>query len=139
VGGSFRAQPPHSHPVRCCATEGVWSDPAGDGRYYEGMAVPLRGHQRIDQRSLALHRAIAEKLRAHPALLDIARDNLDRWTVAGTRSQPYWDAWREILSRPLQSERMTALRQATPFAGVLQHAERWAIYARFEPERTGAP
>ncbi len=120
----------------------------GDGRYYEGMAVPPRGHQRIDQRSLALHRAIAEKLRARPALLDIARDNLDRWTAAGTRSQPYWDAWREILSRPLaeildlledESERMTALRQATPFAGVLEPAERWAIYARFEPERTAAP
>ena len=112
------------------------------------MTVPLRGHQRIDQRSLALHRAIAEKLRAQPALLEIARDNLNRWTQAQSRSQPYWDAWREILSRPLpeildllgeESERMTALRQATPFAGVLEPAERWAIYARFEPERTAAP
>jgi predicted NAD/FAD-dependent oxidoreductase len=111
------------------------------------MSVPLRGHQRIDQRSLALHRAIAEKLRAHPALLEIARDNLDRWTLMQSRSQPYWDAWRKILSRPLpeilellgeESERMTALRQATPFAGVLEPAERWAIYARFEPDRPGA-
>ena len=112
------------------------------------MSVPLRGHQRIDQRSLALHRAIAEKLRAHPALLEIALDNLDRWTLMRSRSQPYWDAWREILSRPLpeildlleeESERMTALRQATPFAGVLEPKERWAIYARFEPDRPGAP
>src|SRR5579864_5368035 len=108
------------------------------------MSVPLRGHQRIDERSLALHRAIADKLRARPELIDIARDNLDRWSAAETRSQPYWDAWREILSRPLpeilsllgeESERMTALRQATPFAGVLEPAERWAIYARFEPGR----
>lgn len=53
----------------------------------------------------------------------------------------YWDAWRKILTRPLpeivdlldeESEEMTALRQATPFAGVLEPAERWAIYARFE-------
>ena len=110
--------------------------------------MTLRGHQRIDQRSLALHRAIAEKLRENPALLEIARDNLDRWSRAGSRSQPYWDAWREILSRPLpdildllgeESERMTALRQATPFAGVLQPAERWAIYAQFAPDRTAAP
>jgi hypothetical protein len=106
------------------------------------MSVSLKGHQRIDQRSLALHRAIAEKLRAQPALLEIARDNLDRWTLAGSRSQPYWDAWRGILSRPLpeildllgdETEAMTALRQATPFAGVLEPAERWAIYSRFEP------
>jgi hypothetical protein len=112
------------------------------------MAVPLRGHQRIDERSLALHRAIADKLRAHSELLQIARDNLDRWSVAESRSQPYWDAWREILSRPLpeildlfveESERMTALRQAAPFAGVLDPAEQWAIYARFEPERSAAP
>ncbi len=105
------------------------------------MSVPLQGHQRIDRRSLELHRAIAAKLRVHPELLGIARDNLARWTAGGSRSQPYWDAWREILDRPLEevlalveedSERMITLRQATPFAGVLEPAERWAVYARFE-------
>jgi hypothetical protein len=111
------------------------------------MSVPLRGHQRIDQRSLALHRAIAEKLRADPALLAIARENIERWTRAGGRSQPYWDTWREILNRPLpeildllgeESERMTALRQATPFAGVLEPAERWAIYEKYSRERAAS-
>jgi hypothetical protein len=108
------------------------------------MSVPLRGHARIDRRSLALHRAVARKLRAHPELLAIAHDNLARWSSLPGGSQPYWDAWREILSRPLpeildllreDSERMTALRQATPFAGVLTPAERWAIYERFAPEK----
>ncbi len=75
-----------------------------------------------------------------PALLDIARENLDRWSLAGGRSQPYWDAWREILDLPLseivkllgqEDERMDALRQATPFAGVLEPRERWAIYEEF--------
>jgi hypothetical protein len=105
----------------------------------------LKGHERIDRRSLALHAAIAEKLRDRPELMDIARDNLDRWSQSVGRSQPYWDAWREILSLPLpeilellteDSERMRAMRQATPFAGVLEPAERWAIYRRFE---SGAP
>ena len=108
------------------------------------MSSPLRGHERIDQRSLALHRAIAEKLRREPQLLDIARDNLERWSLTSGRSQPYWDAWREILARPLpqiidamteESEHMTAMRQATPFAGVLSPAERWAIYAQFAPDQ----
>jgi hypothetical protein len=107
------------------------------------MDIPVRGHQRIDRRSLALHRAIAEKLREDPALIAIAVDNIERRTRAGGRSQPYWDAWREILMRPLPEilnllveggERMTALRQATPFAGVLEPAERWAIYERFNLE-----
>jgi hypothetical protein len=105
----------------------------------------LKGHERIDRRSLALHAAIAKKLRDRPELIEIARDNLDRWSQSVGRSQPYWDAWREILSRPLpeilellteDSERMTALRQATPFAGVLDPPERWAIYERFA---SGAP
>jgi hypothetical protein len=93
-----------------------------------------------------MHRAIAEKLRANPALIEIARDNLDRWSLTQGRSQSYWDAWREILNRPLpeildlvveESERMTAMRQATPFAGVLEPAERWAIYERFELGKAG--
>lgn len=105
-------------------------------------------HQRIDRRSLALHRAIAEKLRERPALIEIARENLERWSLTGGRSQPYWDAWRELLGRPLPEilsllvepgERMTAMRQATPFAGVLEPAERWAIYERFEPGNAEGP
>jgi len=108
------------------------------------MSAPLRGHQRLEQRSLALHRAIAGKLRSDPTLIEIAWDNLERWSQTMGRSQPYWDEWRKILARPLpevlalleeESERMTALRQATPFAGVLEPAERWAIYSRFERER----
>jgi hypothetical protein len=112
------------------------------------MSERLTGHQRIDRRSLELHRAIADKLRAQPELIEIARENLARWAVGVSRSKPYWDAWSEILSRPLgevldliveDSERMTAMRQATPFAGVLEPAERWAIYARFESGRSGTP
>jgi len=66
-----------------------------------------------------MHRVIAEKLRANPALLEIAHDNLDRWSLNGGGSQPYWDEWRQILRRPLEevlvllvedSERMAALR-----------------------------
>ncbi len=110
--------------------------------------ISAGGHQRIDRRSLALHRAIADKLRAHPELLQIARQNLDRWSQQNSGSQPYWDRWRELLNQPLEdllkaivedSETMTALRQATPFAGILSPAERWAIYAEFAPGRSGTP
>lgn len=112
------------------------------------MSSSLPGHQRIDRRSLEMHRAIASKLRAHPALLGIAVENLDRWSASAGRSQPYFEAWREILSRPLHevlalleedSERMNAMRQATPFAGVLEPEERWAIYSQFELPRVSRP
>lgn len=108
------------------------------------MASALTGHQRLDARSLALHRAIVDKLRANPSLLAIARDNLERWSQQNGRSQPYFDAWRKLLDEPLEellrlmvedSERMTAMRQAAPFAGILTPRERWDIYDRFLPDR----
>jgi hypothetical protein len=110
------------------------------------VSVSASGHLRIDRRSLALHRAVAKKLRAHPELIEIARENLNRWYASAGRSQPYLDEWRRILDLPLEEvlalierdgmepdgERMTALRQSSPFAGVLEPAERWAVYAGFE-------
>lgn len=88
-----------------------------------------------------MHRAIADELREDPAMLRIAHDNLDRWSLSNRHFQPYFDAWRELLKGPLEdllvllvedSERMAAMRQTAPFAGVLSPAERWAIYERFE-------
>jgi len=46
----------------------------------------MPGHERIGARSLAMHRAMAEKLRRDPSLLRIAVENLDRWEAAGGRS-----------------------------------------------------
>jgi hypothetical protein len=107
----------------------------------KGMGTMARGHERIDQRSLAMHRAIAAKLIAQPGLLAIAHDNLARWLPGSGHSRPYLDAWREILTGPVEEiarvivedgERMTALRQNSPFAGVLTPKERWEIYGQFE-------
>jgi hypothetical protein len=107
------------------------------------MAI-VSSHRRIDERSLALHRAVAEKLRAHPELPEIARENLARWSRTAGRSLPYLEEWQRILDGPAdellerigrEGEYMTALRQSSPFAGVLSPAERWAIYERFERKR----
>ena len=110
-------------------------------RQHDAVSVSPSGYLRIDQRGLALHHAVAERLRAHPELIEIARENLSRWYADAGRSQPYLGEWRRILDLPLEgilslmeqdSERMAALRQSSPFAGILAPAERWAVYARFE-------
>ena len=116
---------------------------SGYHRYMETVS----GHRRIDERSLALHRAIADKLREQPESLQIARDNLVRWRATAGRSLPYLDEWQRMLEGPLDNllsaiesddERMTALRQSSPFAGVLTPRERWAIYERFpNPNQLG--
>lgn len=85
-----------------------------------------------------MHRAIAAKLLATPGLVAIAHDNLKRWTAG--RSQPYMDAWGELLAKPIaelaariqeDNEPMQAMRQTSPFAGILSPRERWEIYDAF--------
>lgn len=87
-----------------------------------------------------MHRAIAAKLRVTPELLAIAHDNIRRWSATAGRSQPYLDAWKQLLAKPLEellelmvqdTEQMRAMRQTAPFAGVLTPKERWAIYDAF--------
>jgi hypothetical protein len=103
----------------------------------------MRSHQWIDRRSLALHEAVAAKLAADPALLDLARANLGRWLsgrpIAALRE------WQELLeTASLQEiltilrssdERSARLRQSSPFAGALTPMERQRILDLYEARR----
>lgn len=97
------------------------------------------------ERSIALHTAVAERLREDPVMLARARKKLDEWLRRRGRSAPLWMRWREILDRPVdeiasflmeRSEEAAWLRKASPFAGVLPPGERLRILrevrARFE-------
>jgi hypothetical protein len=97
-------------------------------------------HSRLDERSLALHRLVAEKIRHDPALLDLARGNLRRWRAASGGLSPALAEWDRILMRSAAeiavllvdpSENATRLRQSSPFAGILTEAERLAIYESY--------
>jgi hypothetical protein len=90
-----------------------------------------------EERSLALHRAVADKLASDPETLEGARARVRRWLESAEVS-PHWArAWDEVLSRPLpeilaflveESERARTLRQATPFAGAIDPRTRWRIW-----------
>ncbi|MGO8927093.1 MAG: hypothetical protein ACLQU3_09420 [Limisphaerales bacterium] len=106
----------------------------------------MRTHEWIDQRSLALDLAIAEKLRAQPALLGRARLTLERWLQQREPlAPPVLREWQEILAHwPLSRilELLTAgnetarrLRQSSPFCGILTPGERWAILKEYESRR----
>jgi len=92
-------------------------------------------HRTAERRSLAYHRVIAERLRGDAALVERARERVRSWRG---HAHPTWvDAWSELLERPLdelcralvdEHERMVALRQTTPFAGVLDPRTRWSIW-----------
>ena len=97
-------------------------------------------HRRLDERSLALHRLVAQKIQASPALLDKARDNLRRWQEANVSPSPALTEWAHIMCGPVgqvvallveRSERAARLRQSSPFCGILTEAERRAIYESY--------
>ncbi len=96
----------------------------------------MNGHRRIEERSLRLHRAVADKLLRDAAVLAKARARVERWRLDGSVHSRYAEAWRRVLSLSPEEisrrltdpgETMCALRQCSPFAGALGPRERWRI------------
>lgn len=97
----------------------------------------MAGKRLQELRSLEYHRAVAERLRREPHLLDQARERVRRWRAGGQLHPRYADAWEEALARPLDeilsflvedSERARTLRHVSPFAAFLDHRERLRIW-----------
>lgn len=105
----------------------------------------MDSRQRIAQRVLAEHMAIAEHLRADPdRVLDYVRGNIDRWAAgfSSGRSPNWLIDWQKLLTGPREAllEVMTAdtdaaarLRATSPFVGLLTVPERLKILRRLDP------
>lgn len=100
-----------------------------------------RSHAWIDDRSLALARAVAAKLVQQPALFDVALPNMRRWKASLNPWPADLDEWEQILAQgpgaalarlTEDSPRGRRLRQSSPFPGVLTPPERNAIFAHYE-------
>lgn len=107
----------------------------------------MKTHDLIDERSLALARAIVEAIDRDPARagLERARATCERWSLQGpapavtewTRIlEREWEAIRALLLDPGEEGRR--LRQSSPFCGILSPRERWEIYRRFAHEHPAA-
>ena len=103
----------------------------------------MNSHQQLDQRSLALHRAVVDKIRHDPTLLVRARGTLLRWRQknVGGRTQPYLDEWQQVLDADLESclalaveesEHAEALRQSSPLSCLLTPKERFAFLKEWQ-------
>ena len=97
-------------------------------------------HMRLEERSIALHREIAKRVRANPELIAMVGKNIEQW-IEKSGEIPVWNEWRKILRRPIDQiidmmvspgEKARQLRQSTPFCGILTPKERWKIYESFE-------
>ncbi len=92
------------------------------------------GHDRAQLRGLAYHRALARRLRR--PMVDDALRQVWKWRQQGAIDPRYADRWEELLRKPVtevrraiseDSEAAAALRQTSPFAGMLSEPERRKI------------
>jgi hypothetical protein len=110
---------------------------AETSRYYGCMKT----HQEIDDRSLAMARAIVKKVDADPEhrAVENAREVCRRWHRQ--RESAAVSEWLDILEKPWrevrsvlldEGERGKRLRQSSPFVGILTNRERWQIYREYK-------
>jgi len=108
---------------------------------------PKRTHEWLDQRSLAMDKAIAKIIRSKPELLDRAKATLARWIQQKGSCVPIaLLEWQEILAKNSledimqflvqDDEEARRLRQSSPFCGILPEKDRLAILQEFESRRS---
>ena len=98
-------------------------------------------HQRMvrvaEERSLELHRAVAARIVGDPRVVDRALGRVRGWQADGSVHREYAERWRALLEGPREAllamlvdraEEACALRQVTPFAGVVAPRDRWRIW-----------
>ena len=98
----------------------------------------MNKQRRSDERSLALHRMIAEKLRHTPSLWQIPQDNVSKWKERKGHLSPPIREWEHILNTKTHeqilallesdSEESIRLRSSSPFTGILSERERAKIF-----------
>ena len=115
--------------------------------YFPQAKVRVSDHIRIEERSIALHRAIADRIRTNPRLMEKARENLQKYldqAAQGNRTVPKsLIEWQDILTNRSReavlellvspAESAGRLRQSSPFAGILTPRERWKTYEAYRP------
>jgi hypothetical protein len=97
----------------------------------------MRTYQQLDARSRAMHALVMAKIRANPMLFEHVKTTLARWRVIVCESsQPYLIEWEQLVNAGVEpclamaiedSQRADAMRQSSPFTGILTNAERFAF------------
>ena len=104
---------------------------AADAFDVERLLPRARSHRDAELQGLAYHRLVAERLDAHT--VERARRQLRHWQEIGLIDKRWASEWERVLSGSLETIRGTisadsadasALRQTSPFTGVLTEQER---------------
>ena len=100
------------------------------------------GHPWLDARSLDMARIVVARIDADPSVIQVAQDNLARWSkLHGGLNRPLLE-WVEILKRPwseireillAETDEGQRLRSTAPFVGIVTEDEGWQIIERHPP------
>ena len=115
------------------------------GGQFERAGAPLKSHEDVDRRALALAQAIAARLSEDPSLVERAQRYIERrLRRASSRERKELEEWDRILGTMSlarlkrflvePSEHATRLRQTLPFVDALSKKEREAIRKRGHDE-----
>jgi hypothetical protein len=94
-------------------------------------------HRLAEERSIAYHALVGERLLNDDAVVTKARARVEQWAREESVHPRWVEAWRRLLSlssselaRALvdRSEESAALRQVTPFAGAIDARTRWHLW-----------
>ena len=101
--------------------------------------------RRSDERSIALHKEIARKLRSDPGLWEIPKNNIIRWKTRRGKLEAAFVQWDAILKTYTRerilsilesdSEESARLRSSSPFTGILSEDERKRIFKSYSMKR----
>ncbi|MDR0563828.1 MAG: hypothetical protein LBG78_02670 [Azoarcus sp.] len=99
-------------------------------------------HIQIDARSLDMHRLITAKIHSNPALFNKVLPTILRWrNTVSPSSLPYLNEWETLVQQGMDtalakatedSESARALRQSTPFVGILTPKERFDFLKKWK-------
>ena len=102
----------------------------------------MLSHQWLDLVGLAMHRAIARKIRREPKLYRRANRTLARWERVKRACPPPLREWKQILREKDMNtvlriitradEEGNRLRSIAPFCGILTDRERNEVWARYD-------
>jgi len=87
-------------------------------------------HALIDRENRARDERLAALIRRDPAVIELARRNLQQWAARWGKLTPPWEEWARLLRMltpaqvadflESQSPKANRLRQSSPFLGVLE-------------------
>lgn len=131
VSSEPRAGQPISATMRKARARAEGLDPAG---LLGERPAPRNNHERAAARSLAYHRAVADRL--DESMVLGARQILRTWEMEGRIDEDYACAWKHLLGLPLTTmaeelrrddQAAQDMRQNSPFAAALSEPERRKI------------